>query len=684
MNPIQIFIQGTADFGRINEEFQKLSQTSTNAFSAITNLSKGFGLLAEVFAVGELIKTANEFSNEWIKSAKSMAQLEAALRSTGQAGAKYRQELEEQRKAISAATGVEEDQLVVVQRHLVQYKASQEQIMELTKLSLDLAASQGIDSASAATTLARALGGEEVQLRGVRLEIDRTLPKYQQVKQLIEQLTAQVGGQQRAAFLAAGSAIQEFNNKLEETKKGSGGVWTAIKENTLEGLAIEKNAISKALSAMLPAGITERSSKDFARLKAYWDEVFMGKKPPDDTNAGGANAVELHNRRMQSLALGEVASEAASQSVSDLSVNSVSQASNEMAYARGKKSLAEYLNARQRLIDQAARDEQLPIMKALDAAENDLLEKRKELDVVEQSGTDQQIQKITAEYLKVKAERDKLVANLSVAKDNAVKNNLSLDQSRGPTTFREGIQQGWGGAVNDLGNVYKNLADTIHNTVGAAIDGVSKGITGLITGTETWGQALRNIGTSVLSIVIDGIVKMFAAWVTGEGLKSAAVIAAKEAETAADLMKQAATLPGKLIDMLATAVGEGGWAAAALIGAAVAALGLGVAAAEGAFAEGGRPEPGKIALVGERGPELWVPDVAGTILPAHVTSDIRSGRGSRNSLSNRSRAERPQVFHTHVWLDQGQMRKHILENPEGEHAILNVVGKNSHLIMRNG
>ena len=35
----------------------------------------------------------------------------------------------------------------------------------------------------------------------------------------------------------------------------------------------------------------------------------------------------------------------------------------------------------------------------------------------------------------------------------------------------------------------------------------------------------------------------------------------------------------------------------------------------GYFADGGRPDPDKVSLVGERGPELFVPDSAGTIVP---------------------------------------------------------------------
>ena len=38
----------------------------------------------------------------------------------------------------------------------------------------------------------------------------------------------------------------------------------------------------------------------------------------------------------------------------------------------------------------------------------------------------------------------------------------------------------------------------------------------------------------------------------------------------------------------------------------------------GSFADGGRPPVGRASLVGERGPELFVPDRAGTIIPNHA------------------------------------------------------------------
>ena len=50
----------------------------------------------------------------------------------------------------------------------------------------------------------------------------------------------------------------------------------------------------------------------------------------------------------------------------------------------------------------------------------------------------------------------------------------------------------------------------------------------------------------------------------------------------------------------------------------------------GFFAKGGRPPVGKAAIVGERGPELFVPSVAGTVIP---NTDIGVGGGNTNIIN---------------------------------------------------
>lgn len=61
---------------------------------------------------------------------------------------------------------------------------------------------------------------------------------------------------------------------------------------------------------------------------------------------------------------------------------------------------------------------------------------------------------------------------------------------------------------------------------------------------------------------------------------------------------------------LSRITGKGGFdLGSALTGAFTSVLG---------FADGGRPPLGRVSVVGERGPELFVPDVAGTIVPNHA------------------------------------------------------------------
>jgi len=54
-------------------------------------------------------------------------------------------------------------------------------------------------------------------------------------------------------------------------------------------------------------------------------------------------------------------------------------------------------------------------------------------------------------------------------------------------------------------------------------------------------------------------------------------------------------------------------------------VGVPVMASGRAFASGGRPPVGLASVIGERGPELWVPDRPGTVVPASQTADVLSG-----------------------------------------------------------
>lgn len=54
----------------------------------------------------------------------------------------------------------------------------------------------------------------------------------------------------------------------------------------------------------------------------------------------------------------------------------------------------------------------------------------------------------------------------------------------------------------------------------------------------------------------------------------------------------------------------------------------------GSFASGGSPPVGKVSLVGERGPELFIPNSAGTVVPAGKTASMLGGQRPINLVQN--------------------------------------------------
>jgi len=145
------------------------------------------------------------------------------------------------------------------------------------------------------------------------------------------------------------------------------------------------------------------------------------------------------------------------------------------------------------------------------------------------------------------------------------------------------------------------------------------------------GHMLRDVGkqlamtaaTSVLKIglqaALQGILKLIPAFA---GVATAQIGAAATSHAATSALNVASVMSYAAVGAAAAAAAT---AAIPIIGPALA---PGVAAAIygqissfaplAAFADGGRPEPGKMAIVGERGPELFIPDQAGRIVPNHM------------------------------------------------------------------
>jgi hypothetical protein len=216
---------------------------------------------------------------------------------------------------------------------------------------------------------------------------------------------------------------------------------------------------------------------------------------------------------------------------------------------------------------------------------------------------------------------------------------------------------------NQFGTVAQSIARGFTTVIGKAVDGVASSIQGLIQGTMNWADALRNVGTTILSAVINAIAKMVAEWIVGRAL-----IAAKEVLFSAQ--ETAAKAPNALMTSITS------YGAAAIVGLAAFAAAM---AAMGAFAEGGftgagsRMEPAGLVHRGE----FVVPADRVAEFGVGFFKNIRQGTVGPDDVAPPAAGEessgRPITI---ILVDSRQEAKRWAESVEGQATIVNVVRNN--------
>lgn len=238
------------------------------------------------------------------------------------------------------------------------------------------------------------------------------------------------------------------------------------------------------------------------------------------------------------------------------------------------------------------------------------------------------------------------------------------------------LRDSWGSWAMQTASAFKAVFNS-------AISSISQGISGLILGTKTWGQALAMIGNTILTTIVQAIVEMGVKWVLTHVLMGGALAAfhalsvALGWSSAAQVVAQETTKAPVLATNATTAsISSYGGAAIAGIALLVAALGIGIAAASGAFRESGGPViAGRPYIVGEKRPELFVPSQSGYIMP-NVPSPASGGAFAASSGAVHNNMN----VMVHFPDSAAAANKHARENPEFHHIIVDIAQRNAHLI----
>lgn len=178
-----------------------------------------------------------------------------------------------------------------------------------------------------------------------------------------------------------------------------------------------------------------------------------------------------------------------------------------------------------------------------------------------------------------------------------------------PESFTQNFQATVVQLQNQFGSVAQQMASTFADVFNSAISSISNGITGLIMGTMSWGQALAMIGTTILTTIVQSIVQMGVRWVATQILMATVGKSIMAASLAATVPIAAASSAVWATPATLATIASYGSAAAAAPGFILGAQGMVLAQSLAAFREGGytgNGNPNDVAGIVHRG-EFVVP-----------------------------------------------------------------------------
>lgn len=261
-----------------------------------------------------------------------------------------------------------------------------------------------------------------------------------------------------------------------------------------------------------------------------------------------------------------------------------------------------------------------------------------------------------------------------------------VDTARGqmgpdPTSYTQQFAATFQSLADQAAITAQSVAQTFADVFNNAIQSISSGITGLIMGTQTWGQALMNIGTSILTSIVGAIVQMGVRWVAtqilmatvGKSIMLASVAAtAPIAAAAAAIWASPATL--------ATIASYGAAAAAApgFIGTAQAIV-MTQSVLSAGFRDGGYTgagAPDEVAGVVHRG-EFVIPADAVNRIGLDTLESMRAGETSGAAIPTSAGAPSPITLNMGVFDNPARLNDWA-RSQEGRTVLVDIMRQHAH------
>ena len=243
-----------------------LNSTFLSVTKSLGGLLLAFGGFALVTrGLRAVISAANEQEN-------AVVLLRAALISTNQLSQEYINTLQQQASAIQQVTTFGDEAVLGIQRQLIAFGATRDNIDQLTRSVLDLSVGMGVDVKAGALLLGKALAGEFGTLSRYGILVDEAGTKSEKLEDALRQINDRFGGQAQAQAMTFQGTIKQLGNAFGDLLENIGEV---IKSD--EGLGGFLRDLKFTIDELVRfTSAQSRLERELAKLKERFTDLETG------------------------------------------------------------------------------------------------------------------------------------------------------------------------------------------------------------------------------------------------------------------------------------------------------------------------------------------------------------------------------------------------------------------------
>jgi hypothetical protein len=205
-------------------------------FLSIKGILLGAGLARVIGFFGSMVTALEE-------QEAAQVRLATALRASGQFTTEAMAGLQEYAASLQQVTTFGDEAILSMQGMLATFKASPEEIRELTPAILDMAAATGVALDQVAIMIGKALTGQIGGLRRVGVDISRAAFEAEGFRAIIKELNSEFGGMAQAMAKTPVGQLRQLKNLWGDMKEEIGaaivesGAFTGLMDAIRNGMA---------------------------------------------------------------------------------------------------------------------------------------------------------------------------------------------------------------------------------------------------------------------------------------------------------------------------------------------------------------------------------------------------------------------------------------------------------------